>query len=110
MLEHLCLYIIFDQRRVLLDSIDHIELWSPRQVTHVPPVWDILLPLAYTPDRRDQRILVYLPKDTGKVGRGGEWRGGEGGREGRRGGKEEVRGRDGGEGRRGGMGEGGGEG
>ena len=22
-------------------------MWSPRQVTHLPPVWDILLPLAY---------------------------------------------------------------
>ena len=28
--------------------------------------WDILLPLAYTPDRRDQRLLVSHPKDTGK--------------------------------------------
>ena len=42
----LCLYfyIIFDQRRV--DIIDKVELWSPRQVTHLPPVWDVLLPLA----------------------------------------------------------------
>ena len=34
----------FDQRRV--DIIDQVELWSPRQVTHLPHVWDILLPLA----------------------------------------------------------------
>ena len=33
------------------------------------PAWDILLPLAETPDRRDQRLLLSLPKDTGKVGR-----------------------------------------
>ena len=39
-----------------------------RQVTHLPPVWDILLILAYTPDRRDQRRLVSHPKDTGNVG------------------------------------------
>ena len=34
----------FDQRRV--DIIDQVELWSPRQVTHLPPVWDLSLPLA----------------------------------------------------------------
>ena len=51
----------FDQRRV--DIIDQVELWSPRQITHIPPVWDILLP-----GRRYQRLLVSLPKDTGKVG------------------------------------------
>ena len=34
----------FDQCRV--DIIDQVELWSPRQVTYLPPVWDILLPLA----------------------------------------------------------------
>ena len=34
----------FDQRHV--NIIDQVELWSPRQVTHLPPVWDILLPLA----------------------------------------------------------------
>ena len=39
-------------------------MWSPRQVTHLPPVYDILLPLAYTPDRRDQRLLVSHPKYT----------------------------------------------
>ena len=38
-------------------------MWSPRQVTHLPPVWNILLPLAQTPDRRDQRLLLYHPKD-----------------------------------------------
>ena len=26
--------------------------------------WDILLPLAWTPDGRDQRLLVSHPKDT----------------------------------------------
>ena len=31
-----------------------------------PLVWDILLPLAQTPDRRDHRLLVSIPKDTGK--------------------------------------------
>ena len=31
--------------------------------------WDILLPLAYTPDRRDQRLLLPHPKDTGKRGK-----------------------------------------
>ena len=30
--------------------------------------WDLLLPLALTPDRRDQRLLVSHPKDTGKAG------------------------------------------
>ena len=29
------------------------------------PVWNLLLPLTWTPDRRDQRLLVSLPKDTG---------------------------------------------
>ena len=42
-------------------------MWSPRQVTHVPPVWDILLPLAYTPDRRNQRLSVYHPKYTAGI-------------------------------------------
>ena len=56
----------FDQCRV--DIIDQVELWSRRQVTHLPPVWDLLLPLAQTPDRRDQRLLVSHPKDTGNVG------------------------------------------
>ena len=31
-------------------------------------VWDLLLPMALTPDRRDHRLLVSLPKDTGKCG------------------------------------------
>ena len=39
-----------------------------RQVTHLPPVWDNLLHQAYTPHRRDKRLLVCLPKDTGKLG------------------------------------------
>ena len=30
--------------------------------------WDVLLPLAYTPDRRDRRLLVSPLKDTGKAG------------------------------------------
>ena len=30
--------------------------------------WGLLLPLALTPDRRDQRLLVSHPKDTGKEG------------------------------------------
>ena len=30
--------------------------------------WDIVLPLAYTPDRRDRRILMSPSKDTGKAG------------------------------------------
>ena len=34
----------FDQRRV--DIADQVELLSPRQVTHLPPVWDILLHLT----------------------------------------------------------------
>ena len=41
---------------------------SPLQDTHLPLVWDLLLPLAYTPDRKDHRLLVYLPKDTGTCG------------------------------------------
>ena len=28
--------------------------------------WDLLLPLASTPDRRNQRLLLSHPKDTGK--------------------------------------------
>ena len=39
------------------------ELSNRRQATHLPAVWDILLPLADTPDRRDQQLhslkLVY---------------------------------------------------
>ena len=34
--------------------------------------WDILLPLAWTPDKRDRRLLVSPPKDTCKVGKT-EW-------------------------------------
>ena len=30
----------------------------------LPPVWDILFPLALTPDRRDRRLLVSPPEDT----------------------------------------------
>ena len=42
---NLYLYTIFDQRR--LDIIDQVEHGrSPQQVTHLPPVWDRLLPLA----------------------------------------------------------------
>ena len=35
---------------------------------HSADWWDLLLPLVYTPDRRDQRLLVSPPKDTGKAG------------------------------------------
>ena len=31
--------------------------------THLPPVWDVLLPLAQTPDGSDQRPVVFHPKD-----------------------------------------------
>ena len=41
----LYLYTIFDQRRLdIFDQVEHGR--SPQQVTHLPPVWDILLPLA----------------------------------------------------------------
>ena len=37
--------LFFYQLRV--DIIDQVELlWSPRKVTHLPPVWDLSLPLA----------------------------------------------------------------
>ena len=36
------------------------------ECTYFPPVWDILLPLIYTTDRRSQQLLVSLPKATGK--------------------------------------------
>ena len=42
-------------------------MWSPRQVTPTHfqcRLVDLLLPLAQTPDRRDQRLLVSHPKDT----------------------------------------------
>ena len=32
--------------------------------------WDLLLPLAKTPDRWDQRLLLSHPKDTGTVASG----------------------------------------
>jgi len=44
-------YLVF---RVVL----YLELASPLQVTHLPPVWDLLLPQAETPDRRDHRFTV----------------------------------------------------
>ena len=44
-----------------------LDARSPRQVTHLPPAWDILLPLAESSDRRDQRLIGCQPKDTGKV-------------------------------------------
>ena len=40
------------------------ELSFSRLECGVHDVWDILLPLAWTPDRRDQRLLVSHPKDT----------------------------------------------
>ena len=45
------------------------ELWIPQQVTHLPLVWDILLPVAYTPDRRDQWLLSLLRKTLAKWGK-----------------------------------------
>ena len=44
-------------------------MWSLRQVRHLPPVWDLLLPwhrhqIEGVSDRRDQRLLVSHPKDT----------------------------------------------
>ena len=41
---------------------------STRQVTHLPSVWDIVLPLEHSPERREQRVIVYHPKCTGNVG------------------------------------------
>ena len=38
---------------VYLQTAQTLELVSPLQVTHLPPVCDFLLPLAKTPDRRD---------------------------------------------------------
>ena len=31
---------------ILISVVDQVELWTPRQVTHLPPVRDLLLPLA----------------------------------------------------------------
>ena len=33
-------------------------MWSPRQVTHLPPVWDVLLLKLFVEDRREQWLLV----------------------------------------------------
>ena len=44
-----------------------IVIVGPRQVTHIPHVLDILFSLAYTPGGKDQRLLVYLPKNTGNM-------------------------------------------
>ena len=44
-------------------------MWRPRQVTHLPPVCDLLLPLVLSPDRRDQRLIVYHPKETALWGK-----------------------------------------
>ena len=44
------------------------RMWSPRQDTKVPPVWNSLVPLADTPGRRDQRIIAYHLKDTDNAG------------------------------------------
>ena len=35
-----------------------LALVSPLKVTHLPLVWGLLLSMAYTPDRRDHRLLV----------------------------------------------------
>ena len=43
------------------DGLDILEFMTGYTST---PVWDLLLPLAQTPDRRDQRLLMPLPKDT----------------------------------------------
>ena len=51
-----------------MQELSFLELVSPVQITHLPPLWDLLLPLAYTPDRRDHRLLVSLPKVTGNCG------------------------------------------
>ena len=55
--------IIFNPRHV--DVIDQVELRNPRQVTHLPPVWDFFTSLGI--DTR-QKGLVSLPKNAGKVG------------------------------------------
>ena len=41
------------------------RVMSSLQVTHLTPVWDILLHLEYTPDIKDQRLIEYHLKDTG---------------------------------------------
>ena len=33
---------------------------------HIYPVWDLLLPLASPPDRRDQSLIVSLSKDSSR--------------------------------------------
>ena len=40
---------------------------SPRQITHLTPVCDILFPFVLTEGIGDLRLLMSLPKDTGKV-------------------------------------------
>ena len=54
------LYIIFDQHHVdIIDQADRL---------HIYPMCDLLFPLAQTPDKSDQRLLVSPTKDTVKVG------------------------------------------
>ena len=49
-------------------SCRSLDLSSPQQVFSFPNVGSFLHALAYTPGKRDQQLLVSVPKDTGKVG------------------------------------------
>ena len=67
----LMLYIYIYSKQVFFVSFtyrDHQLCGSMRGYTFTPsPVWDLLVPLAKTPGRRDQQILVSHMEDTGKV-------------------------------------------
>jgi len=39
----------------------------PQQMFFRISVWDLLLPLAWAPDRRHQRVIATLPKHKGSV-------------------------------------------
>ena len=54
---------------LVFKSCPSLELVSPLQVTHLglSPLWELVLLMAQTPDKRDHRLLVSLPKDTGNV-------------------------------------------
>ena len=44
-----------------------LYLMTVKQVTYLSPLWDLLLPMPQTPDRRDDWLIGPRPKEAGKV-------------------------------------------
>ena len=53
-------------QQLFVSKLYFSRMWSPRQVTRLPIVCNIVIPLVHI--RRGQRFMLSLPKDTGTVG------------------------------------------